>query len=63
MYSEKAWLANGKSDVPCLFDSKCAFLSELCSLPLHLEQSIKDNKINENDIFMRRYKALLIPIE
>ena len=41
--SEEAWWKHGKSDVPCLFDSKCAYLGELSSLPLSLEHQISRN--------------------
>jgi hypothetical protein len=56
-------MKHGKSDVPCLYDSKCAHLGELSSLPLHLERMIKNNEVPEKDLFFRRYKSLMIPIE
>jgi len=63
MNSEEQWLANGKTDVGCLFDVKCSFLSKLHQLPLDLEDKIAKNQVDEKDISLNRYKALMIPLD
>ncbi len=56
----KIW--NG-SDIPCLFDSKIAYSKMLYSLPVELERKIQSNEQSYEDIKLRRYKTLLIPID
>ena len=44
--SEKEWKQSGGTDVPCLFDSKTAFLSEIKGLPLYLEEKIQAGTVS-----------------
>ena len=39
LQAEEAWKKSGRTDVPCLFDPKCSFLSQLSGLPLDLEHA------------------------
>lgn len=58
--SEESWIEAGKTEIPCLFDRKSAYTSQLSSLPLDLEESIRSNKLPKNEM---RYKSCLIPME
>ena len=63
LLSEQAWHESGKTDFPCLFDKKCAFMSVIPSLPTFLEASIADGSVPVTDLTFRRYKTLLIPLD
>jgi hypothetical protein len=56
---EDNWKRNGKTDVPCLFDKKCSYMSQLFSLPVELESQMRSSKIGRHD---RRYKCVMIPL-
>lgn len=61
--AEKSWLDHGKTDIPCLFDKKCAYMGRLNSLPLDLELKIQSNEVGKEDLVFRRYKSLMIPLD
>jgi hypothetical protein len=63
LHSEEAWKKSGKTDVPCLFDPKCSFLSQLFGLPLDLEHKIASGAVDKADLSSRRFKALQIPLD
>ena len=56
----KIW--NG-SDIPCLFDPKIAYSKMLYSLPVDLERKIQNNEQSYEDVKLRRYKTLVVPID
>jgi len=59
---EKTWEAHGKTEIPCLFDQKCSYMSQLNGLPLDLEHSIRNNQIDREDVVFKRFKCLQIPL-
>jgi len=63
LLSEESWLESGKTDIPCLFDKKCAFMSVISSLPRSLEQSIVEGTVPVDDLTFRRYKTLMLPLD
>ena len=56
--SDKSWKAHGQTEIPCMFDQKCSYMSQLNTLPLDLELSIRNNTVQHEDLVFRRYKCL-----
>lgn len=58
--SEESWIENGKTEIPCLFDRRSAYTSQLSSLPLDLEEAIRTKAFKRNEL---RYKSCMIPLD